>query len=94
MRRQLKILALLAFLGLAAGFALPTFAQQTTMPDPKLRQEILVCSKQFDDAMVNGDAAGLAARYTEGRSSVNDDGPVRHPALNKGKRNSVILDAK
>jgi hypothetical protein len=28
-------------LGLAIGFALPTFAQQTNTPDPQLREQLL-----------------------------------------------------
>jgi hypothetical protein len=31
---------LLALVGLAISFALPTFAQQTNTPDPKLRDQI------------------------------------------------------
>ena len=72
----MKIRLLLTLAGLTIGFALPTFAQQTNTPDPKLREQILVCGKQFDDAMMKGDAAALAAHYTEDAVLVNDDGPV------------------
>jgi hypothetical protein len=53
----MKIRLLLAIVGLAITFALPTFAQTNT-PDPQLRKQILAVAKKFDDAMVNGDTAG------------------------------------
>ena len=73
----MKIRLLLAVAGLAIGFALPTFAQQPTAPDPKLREQILACGKQFDDAFVTGDAAALAVLFTEDAIFVTDTGPVK-----------------
>ena len=61
----MKIRCLLAFVGLAMGFALPTFAQQTTIPDPQLREALATLNKKFDDGFVNSDAAALAALYTD-----------------------------
>ena len=66
----------LALAGLAIFSALPTVAQQTNTPDPKLREQILACGKQFDDAFVTGDAGAAAAHFTEDAVLVNDDGPV------------------
>ena len=66
---------LLTLAGLAIGFALPTFAQTNT-PDPQLRQQMLTIGKKFDDGFMNGDAAALAALYTEDAVLVNDSGPV------------------
>ena len=40
----MKIRSLLALVGLALGFALPAFAQQTNGPDPQLHQQILPLS--------------------------------------------------
>ena len=54
-----------ALVGLAIGFALPTFAQQTNTPDPKLRDELVAFFKAFDEAMLNSDAAVVAALYSE-----------------------------
>ena len=61
----MKTRLLLTLAGLAIGFALPTFAQQTNTPDPKLRDELVAFFKTFDDAMLNSDAAAVAALYTE-----------------------------
>src|SRR5271165_7028745 len=66
---------LLTLAGLAIGFALPTFAQTNT-PDPQLRQQMLTIGKKFDDGFMNGDAAALAALYTEDAVLVNDSGPL------------------
>jgi hypothetical protein len=48
---------IVALVGLAISFALPTFAQQTDTPDPQLRQQIVALTKKFDDAMNNNDAS-------------------------------------
>jgi|SRR5271166_875904 len=56
---------LLSLVGLAISFALPIFAQQPTAPDPKLRDAFLAFVKKFDDAMLNSDAATVAALYAE-----------------------------
>ena len=72
----MKIRILLALAGLAVSFAVPTFAQQTNAPDPKLREQFFTDTKKFDDAFVGGDAAALAAHYMEDAVLVNDDGPV------------------
>jgi ketosteroid isomerase-like protein len=63
--QTMKIRLLLTLVGLAIGFALPTFAQQTNTPDPKVRDELAALNKKFDEAFVNSDAAALAALYTE-----------------------------
>ena len=51
---------LLTLAGLAITFALPTFAQQTNTPDPKLREQMLAFVTKFDPPFNNGDAAALA----------------------------------
>jgi ketosteroid isomerase-like protein len=53
-----------------------TPSQQTNTPDPKLREQILACSKQYDDAFNNNDAFAVATHFTEDAVLVNDDGPV------------------
>jgi ketosteroid isomerase-like protein len=63
-----------ALVGLAISFALPTFAQQTKTPHPQLREQLLALDKKFDDAFANGDAATIAALYTEDAVIVRDDG--------------------
>jgi ketosteroid isomerase-like protein len=72
----MKIPLVVALVGLAISFALPTFAQQTNTPDPQLRQALLALAKKFEDAWNNNDAAALAALFTEDAVLVNDTGPV------------------
>ena len=72
----MKIRFLLALVGLAISLALPTFAQQTNMPDPQLRQQIDALHKKESDAYNNGDAAAVAALYAEDAVLVTDKGPI------------------
>jgi uncharacterized protein (TIGR02246 family) len=67
---------LLTLVGLAISFALPTFAQQTNAPDPKLREQILALAKNFDVAWNNNDPAALAALFTDDAIEVTDRGPI------------------
>jgi len=71
----MKLRLLLAVAGLAIAFALPTFAQQTDTPDPKLREQLLSLAKKFDDAYNNGDVAAMVALQTEDGVEVADTGP-------------------
>ena len=61
----MKTRSLLTLAGLAFGFALPTFAQQTNTPAPQLREALAALNKKFDEGFVNSDAAALAALYTD-----------------------------
>jgi uncharacterized protein (TIGR02246 family) len=70
MKRRL----LLTLAGLAIGFALPTFAQQPNTPDPKLHEEFIALDKKFDEAIINGDAAAMAAFYADDAVIVPDQG--------------------
>jgi hypothetical protein len=62
----MKLRVLLAFAGLAIGFALPTFAQQK---EPSLseqdRQQIEALGKKNDEAWSKSDAAALATLFSE-----------------------------
>src|SRR5271166_3351588 len=71
----MKIRSLLALAGLAIGFALPTFAQQTNSPDPKLSEAFATLCNKFDATFVNGDAAAAAALFTEDAVIIAHDGP-------------------
>ena len=64
-----------ALVGLTISFALPAFAQQTNTVDPKLREALDAFLKKEDETYLNGDAAALAALYTEDAVLVNDSGP-------------------
>ena len=58
----MKIRLLVALVGFAISFALPTFAQQTNMPDPQLRQKLADVIAKHADA-INKNAA--AACFTQ-----------------------------
>ena len=66
----MKIRSLLALVGLAISFALPSFAQQTSTPDPQLRQQIVPLSvigrwsqtfkgHNFDPVQLDGNEVGV-----------------------------------
>jgi ketosteroid isomerase-like protein len=69
----MKIRLRLALVGLAISFALPTFAQQKDTAASQIDEQIV---KKFDEAFNNGDAAAVAALYTEDAILVPDTGPV------------------
>ena len=62
----MKIRLVVALVGLAISFALPTFAQQKETVDPQLIQKLYdTISKKWNEACNNHDAAAIAALYTE-----------------------------
>jgi ketosteroid isomerase-like protein len=73
----MKTSLLLAFAGLAIGFALPTYAQQTNTPDPKLRERSISRFKALTDAFDKNDAAAVAANFTEDAILVTSFGQIR-----------------
>jgi len=75
-KETMKIRYLLALVGLAISFALPTFAQQTNTPDPQLREQLLALAKKFEDAWNNNDASALAALFTKDAVLIEESGPV------------------
>jgi len=72
----MKTRLLFALVGLAISFALPILAQQTNTPDPQLRAAFVAFVKKEDEAFINGDAAALAALYTQDAVLVTPQGPV------------------
>ena len=75
---------LFALVGLAISLALLTFAQQTSTPDPQLRQRYIALVKKYDDALNKNDAAAVAALFAEDGVFVTDRGPViGRPAIEK-----------
>ena len=62
---SMKMRLLLALVGLAISFALPTFAQQTDTVDPRTAQEIRALVMKYDEAINKQDPAAVAALYTE-----------------------------
>jgi uncharacterized protein (TIGR02246 family) len=72
----MKMRLLLALVGLAISYALPTFAQQTDTPNPQLREALVASNKKESEAWNNNDAVALAALYTEDAILVTDTGPI------------------
>ena len=73
----MKIRSVVALVGLAICFAVPTFAQQKEpTPSEQDRQQLDAHVKKSDEAWNNNDATALAALYTEDAVEVTDRGPV------------------
>jgi hypothetical protein len=60
----------------AMGLALPALAQQTSAPDPQLREQLLALAKKFDDAWNNNDATALAALFTKDAILLEGASPI------------------
>ena len=74
----MKIHLILTIAGLAISFALPTFAQEKDAAvDPQIVQQLHAIGKKSDEAFLKGDAAALAALYTEDAVYVTNTGPIR-----------------
>jgi uncharacterized protein (TIGR02246 family) len=54
-----------ALVGLAISFALPSFGQQKETVDPEVRQQIEAVHTKFVEAQNKGDAASVAALFTQ-----------------------------
>jgi hypothetical protein len=72
----MKICVVVALVGLAISFALPTFAQQTNTPDPELRAWLGAFDKKHAEPWNKNDAAVIAALFTEDAVYVTARGPV------------------
>ena len=73
----MKIRLLLALLGSALNFALPTFAQQKDAVDPKVAQQIQALMAKWDEAFNRSDSGALAALYTDDAVQVTVHGTFR-----------------
>ena len=56
---------LLTLAGFALGFVQPAFAQEQTTVDPEVRQQIEAVHMKFVEAQNKGDAAAIAALFTQ-----------------------------
>ena len=72
----MKIRLFLTLVGLAIGFAVPSFAQQTV--DLQTRQQLDALLEKTDDAYLNNDAAAAAALFTEDAVLVTPDNKTFH----------------
>lgn len=61
----MKIRFVLTVVGLAIGFALPTFTQEKSTVAPRVYQQIEAVFTQFQEAFTKHDAAAMAALYTQ-----------------------------
>jgi ketosteroid isomerase-like protein len=61
----MRVHALLTLVGLAIGFAVPTFAQQKGTVDLEVRQQIEAVSMKFQEAFNNRDATTIGETLTE-----------------------------
>jgi hypothetical protein len=72
----MKVHLLLTLAGLAIGFVVPAFAQQTNTPDPQLREKLVAAIKKHTDALDKNDAAAVAANFTEDGILVTPGGAI------------------
>jgi ketosteroid isomerase-like protein len=83
-KKTMKIHVLLALAGLAIGFAVPSFAQQKDTTDPQIAQQLEAIGRTSDDGFNKGDAAAIAALFTQDAVLLLEDGPVYgKPAIEK-----------
>jgi uncharacterized protein (TIGR02246 family) len=73
----MRIRHLLATVGLAIGFALPSLAQQKDAVDPKVDQQIRALITKWEDAFNRSDSGGLGALYTDDAVQVTVHGTFR-----------------
>jgi hypothetical protein len=76
---MMKNPSLLALVGLAISFVLPTLAQEKETVDPQLVQKLhdTIISKKYNDAINNHGAVAIAALYTDDAIFVTDTvGPL------------------
>ena len=72
----MKIRSLLALVGLAIGFTLPTLAQQKDTVDPQIIEQLNAHCEKMDEAVNNNDAAAVAALFTKDGVLVTNSGPI------------------
>jgi ketosteroid isomerase-like protein len=68
----MKIHLLLALVGLAISFAVPTIAQEQNTVDPEVRQQIEAVLVKLGEAYNKHDTAAIAALYTQNAVQVWD----------------------
>jgi uncharacterized protein (TIGR02246 family) len=72
----MKMRSIVAVVGLAISFALPTFAQQKETVDPQIIEQLDALAKKFMEFINNNDATAVAAVFTEDAVFVTPQGPV------------------
>jgi ketosteroid isomerase-like protein len=72
----MKVRLLLAFAGLAIGFAVPVLAQEQNTVDPQIIQQLEEIGRKNDEAFNRNDAAAEAALFTDNAVFVTPRGLV------------------
>ena len=70
----MKTRLVVPLVGLAIGFALPKWAEQKDLADPRTTQKILAILKAYTEGMNNNDGAAVAALFTRDAVFVTPDG--------------------
>jgi SnoaL-like domain len=82
--QTMKMPLLMTLVGLAIGFAEPAFAQEKDTSDSQLAQQLDAIGRTSDEGFNKGDAAAIAAVFTEDAVLLLQDGPVYgKPAIEK-----------
>jgi ketosteroid isomerase-like protein len=61
----MKTRLVVALVGLAIGFTVPTFAQQKDTVDSKIAQQIRMLAMKYDETFTRNDAAAVATLFSE-----------------------------
>ena len=72
----MKIRSVVALVGLAIGFTVPTLAQQKDTVDPQIIEQLVAIGKKYAEAVNNNNAAAVAALCFEDAVDVADTGPI------------------
>jgi uncharacterized protein (TIGR02246 family) len=72
----MKIRLVVALVGLTISFALPAFAQQKHTVDAQIVDRVDAIAQKYNQAVLNHDAAAIAALFTEDSVFVGDSGPI------------------
>ena len=80
----MKIRFVVTLTGLAISLAMPTFAQQKDMVDPKIVQQVRALAMKYEEAYNKHDATAVAALFTEDGVRVTPTGTFYgRPAIEK-----------
>src|SRR5271165_7119361 len=82
----MKIRFLLALVGLAIGFTVPTFAQEQKVADPEVRQQIDEVEMKFVEAYNKHDVATISALYTQDAVEVRRAGGGTRAGVFSGRQ--------
>ena len=61
----MKVRLLLALVGLAISFAVPSFTQEKDTVDPKIAEQVRALATKYDEACNKNDAVAVAAFLTD-----------------------------